>query len=102
VTILTFQFSAGAQQTWTVEKDWVLMAVSQSGSVVVSYDKSDSITNFFTPTATGWKDSVVMGSNSTAFKSGLGIQIAKGDVIYISMSAAGSTQLFLEEAQLKI
>jgi hypothetical protein len=101
-SIITFQHSAQHTTYWTVEEDAFITGIGQTGTIVISRQTTDTTTNeYFTPTANRvLVDSILMGSNSTVFKSGLLIPVLKGEVILVTTSAAGSVGIYLDSVDI--
>lgn len=95
--VVTFQHSAAHTTTWTVPKDTNIVGLSQSASLLVSYDVNDTVTNATTPTANRVIDTFVFYSNTTGLKQISPIPIKGGSTLYVSTSAAGTSSLFLDD-----
>jgi hypothetical protein len=94
--VLTFQRSATGQSSWTVDRDSLLNGYHSTGSFVLSRDINDTVTNFFTPTATRIADNtIIVGTNSVTWGGLPDVPVFQGEVIYFNCSAAITAQIHM-------
>jgi hypothetical protein len=94
-----FTFSAaGDGKPLLIEENSALVGVACAGLCLVSTDPSATMANTIqTPATTGQVESVIYaaGLNASMF-SQLRFELNKGDIIYLSRTAAGGIMLYFE------
>jgi hypothetical protein len=93
-----FQVTAAGVLTWTVPFDCQVAGFDQSGTVMLSYDKNDTIANVATPTSNATaRTNLLWYSNTTGLRTLPPIPLAAGETVYVTFSAAGTAVLWVDD-----
>lgn len=97
--ILTFTFSALATVEWVADRNYVLDAVSSTGSCTVSTDPSVTFANVAAASGSRWDVFATRVASSSAAVSqpglAMGVPIPAGTQLFINCTAGGTVQLHL-------
>jgi hypothetical protein len=98
--VLTLLFSAAAQQVWTPDRDYTLVAVQRnSGNLLVTTDPDSVILDFVSPAANDKRwDVIYMVFSGAPAMPQTEIPILKGTPIFVTASAPSTCQLILNES----
>jgi hypothetical protein len=96
--VVTMGFSAATSgRAFTIERDTVLQQMGSSQRGMVSTDPAGTIANSITGPADGAFNSLISQVNAGA-PALCAFPFSAGEVIYLSISAAGIIQLFFQDS----
>jgi intracellular septation protein A len=97
--VVTVQRSASGVSTWTVDRDSILTGFSCTTSGSLMYDSSQTITNIITPAVTAIVATVIAFVPSGVVTRVIPrVPVFTGETILVSISAAGTAAINMEDA----
>jgi hypothetical protein len=99
--VVSFQFSAGSQTSWTVDEESLLAALSNSSGALsngclLSWDVNDTLGNWDSPSAKSISRNVIAGLPSGFhFIGNLAIPFEKDRTLFVTSLGASTVSIYL-------